>query len=365
MVIVAERNYGIDLLKSLSMAMVIALHVLNFGDWLYRFPTASHFGMVVWLIEIFSYCAVDCFVMITGYLYVRSRYRYSNLVTLWMQVLMFSAGIALLFQAMGWHDFTAKELLKYFLPVGYGKYWFFTSYTILFLFIPLLNAAIKSLSRRQLMIICLTLFAFISLYQSVLVRDSFTVGKGYSPWWFLVLYLFGATARLMEDRHVSVRRCLLIFIGLGLLTWVSRPVLAWIVDVPEGYFARVNMLCTYISPTITMMAFLLMMACAHLEVPRRLASALVFLSPLSFGVYLLHEHPLVRPVLARFSAALPSDNPLAFSLSVLFLVAVVFVCGIMVDYPRSLLFRALRISDRVESMERKVLSRVNWGAIPN
>lgn len=95
------RNYGIDCLKSISMLMVVILHVLGFGGWLSEYPATSVMGVVIWLPETFSYCAVDCFAIVTGYVYSSSRFRYSNLAGLWLRALYYSFGITLLWVLLG------------------------------------------------------------------------------------------------------------------------------------------------------------------------------------------------------------------------------------------------------------------------
>ena len=68
----AERNYGIDLLRLVSMYMVVILHVLAESGVL----SAQSLGTqsVAWLLETAAYSAVNCFGMNSGYVsYRRSR----------------------------------------------------------------------------------------------------------------------------------------------------------------------------------------------------------------------------------------------------------------------------------------------------
>ena len=75
--------------------------------------------------------------------------------------------------------------------------------------------------------------------------------------------------------------------------------------------------------------------------PAPIARAMSFCAPLSFGVYLLHAHPLVwshllsgrTAFLAQFSTPLCLAGALAVGLAI-------FAVGIGADYVRSLLFRA-------------------------
>jgi surface polysaccharide O-acyltransferase-like enzyme len=62
-----SRNFGIDLLRFLSMLSVVFLHVLGHGGILKSDLSPANFSMV-WFIEILAYPAVNCFVLISGYI---------------------------------------------------------------------------------------------------------------------------------------------------------------------------------------------------------------------------------------------------------------------------------------------------------
>ena len=59
------RNYGIDLLRILSMINIINLHI-NLHSGLLSAQIGNSKFKSVWRLEIFSYFAVDCFGLISG-----------------------------------------------------------------------------------------------------------------------------------------------------------------------------------------------------------------------------------------------------------------------------------------------------------
>ena len=64
-----SRNLGVDLLRSLSMLMVVVLHVLGQGGILAALEAAPARGgsfALCWLLELACSCAVDCFGLISG-----------------------------------------------------------------------------------------------------------------------------------------------------------------------------------------------------------------------------------------------------------------------------------------------------------
>ena len=61
-----KRNYGIDLLRSFSMCMVITLHFLGHGGVLQNVNNGANYG-IAWLMEAITYAAVDIFATISGF----------------------------------------------------------------------------------------------------------------------------------------------------------------------------------------------------------------------------------------------------------------------------------------------------------
>lgn len=88
----SKRNYGIDLLRIISMYLICIMHVF-YGSILYTVELKSTNYFLVWFLETTSYCATDCYALISGYVGVSSKYRYANIVYLWLQVEFHSLGI--------------------------------------------------------------------------------------------------------------------------------------------------------------------------------------------------------------------------------------------------------------------------------
>ena len=63
-----KRNYGIDLLRIILMYMVCMLHTLGQGGVLDACQIGTIEYKTYWFLEIFSYCAVDGFGIISGYM---------------------------------------------------------------------------------------------------------------------------------------------------------------------------------------------------------------------------------------------------------------------------------------------------------
>ena len=93
-----ERNYGIDFLRIISMFMIVILHILGNGGILASVQTGSVKYHLTWFMEIASYCAVNCYALISGYVGIYSKHKLSNIFYLWIQVIFYTLSITLLFK---------------------------------------------------------------------------------------------------------------------------------------------------------------------------------------------------------------------------------------------------------------------------
>lgn len=87
-----SRNYGIDALRIVAMMLVLVLHLLAATHVL---PLDNHDSAsyrVGWLLEIASYCGVNCYALITGYVCCDGTFKYERVVTLWFQVIFLYGG---------------------------------------------------------------------------------------------------------------------------------------------------------------------------------------------------------------------------------------------------------------------------------
>lgn len=142
-----KRNYGIDLLRIISMFMICVLHILGQGGVLGAVGYGTMQYRIAWLLEALTFGAVNCYGLISGYVGVNTTVKYCSIIRLWMQVFCYSVGITLFFMICGIH-LGRKELLKAALPVLNEQYWYFTGYFCMFFFTPFLNRMVKLLAKE-------------------------------------------------------------------------------------------------------------------------------------------------------------------------------------------------------------------------
>ena len=192
-----ERNYGVDLLRIVSMLLVAILHVLGQGGVISEAGKHTPFTVykAAWLLEIAAFCAVNCYAAISGYVGIKSKFKYSNIIHLWLSV-FFYTGLITLFFGIVYPDLVGKEqIFAAFFPVMKSQYWYFTAYFCMFFFTPLMNAAVNSLPRKQMRAIVVALVTIFSVLPIVFklnifgnaVGDVFWTSGGYNAVWLSVV----------------------------------------------------------------------------------------------------------------------------------------------------------------------------------
>lgn len=291
-----ERNYGLDLLRPVAMFMVVLLHVLGRGGILSAYGRDGSFLKyeLVWLLEIAAYGAVDCYALLSGYVGVNVRHKPSGLIMLTLQTVFYTVSITLGFLLFMPGSTSIGDLLKAFLPFGFHHYWYYTAYFCLFFFLPFLNKLLHSLSHKQLVALIGTIVLMFSLLPTLFLRDIFTAVGGYTPLWLALLYLLGGALRLLDvGKNTSPRRCFELWAFAIGLTWCSHILIGTITPHLFGETKGQMLLINYVSPTILFGACALVVGFARLQPGPRAKKVVGWLSPLAFGVYLIHTEPLI------------------------------------------------------------------------
>lgn len=358
-----ERNMGIDALRIFSMFLIVLLHSLKQGGILTHVESASAQDYLAWLLVVIAYCSVDCYALISGYVGAKSTWRFSRLVSLWLQVFFYSSLITAYFAVRMPQNVNLYIWFKSLLPIMSRQYWYVTCYFGLLVFIPFLNAGIRSLQGRPLRRLLMIGLALFSLLPCLLQGypfnfspdiDAFGMFNGYSLIWLLFLYLLGACLR--ECRITSVKTGIwvaLLFFSV-VLTWGSLFVLPKITLARFGEVRYTVILLNYTSPTILAAAVCFLALWAGHPPKSRVGCGLVsLLAPSSLSVYLIHTHPLLWEAYIRdYASPLAGAAPLAMVAGVLGCSALIYLLCTVIDFIRRLLFKLLRVDFLCRQMDR-------------
>lgn len=354
-----KRNLGVDLLRIVSMGMVLVLHLLLNSGALGAFAPFTLPYYTVWMMEILAYGAVDVFAMISGYVGAGRRVRYANLAYLWCTAVVLGLAVTLWFRFTRPLEYNVtpdsrfSPLIRALFPVFTCQYWFLNAYFLMFLFLPLINAGLEALSGRRLFAILGVLLLAVCGLNVAGYDDPLRVAHGYSAIWLLLLYVLGAAIRRSEALHRIPKSVLLIgYLFFSLVTFASR----WLLDLytfrTRGQIERDDYLVRYVSPTVVAAAVCLLLFFAKLRIGKAAGAAIGFFAPSAFSVYLIHEHPIFRAlIMQKYFTDLTQRSPLGLVCRVLMYAAVLFVFCAAVDLVRRGLFRLCRVKPLLQKAE--------------
>lgn len=337
-------NAGIDFLRIFAMFMIVVTHVLGKGG--VRDSVAGtvdvHF-LQTWIIQASVYVAVNCYALISGYVGFRSNFKYSKVANLWLQVAFYSIGITLFFLILG-KDIGSNDWLAAFFPVITGQYWYVTAYFGLMLTMPFFNIALPRMELSDLAKMIVTGFIVFSLLPVLLDTSvsEFSLSKGFSMTWLILLYIAGAFLARIDLKKYNKP---FILIGIYVLSIAATLILKYTVS-EKWYW--------YTSPTISLGALALFILFVNLKISPsgKLVSFIKFFAPATFGVYLVHLHPLVVKFAMRdFAENFVNQSPLVFPFAILGVSLLIFFGSILIEKVRIWLFKTLQVSQMTTKID--------------
>ena len=347
---VKERNLGIELLRIVSMFLIIVLHCLGLGGAGKCAPEHTVQNSILWFLTAACYGSANLYALTSGYVCIRATHRWERMIELWLQVFLYSVGIFAVDRIFGGSgDLSWRQIISLLLPVTSNRYWYFSAYFFLFAFLPFINPLLERLSKRQYQILLLLLFVFFCIggwLSDTLAAYAFSTAGGYSPMWLMALYCTGAYLRRFEIPlgRSGKRKALACFVVCTLLTWGSMHLINLATNLLLGREVQKRlMFYSYLSPTVVLGAVALFLFFSQVEV-RHGKKLLTTVSATTFGIYLIHVHP-------SFSARFLDHFFLRFSdISFVGLLTCILVYSVLlflfcgaVDFVRLQVFRLLNV----------------------
>ena len=348
-----KRNYGIDLLKIVSMFMVVILHIQgNGGVFSSAIPLTLN-DTVIWFIEILCVPAVNLFALTTGYLCIDKKYKYKNLISLWILVFFYNVSIGLLC-----NQFTLRSLISSMLPVLDAAYWYFSAYVGFMLFIPFINKFLNSLTKDEytkLIYLVLLVGCIISYGSNIIGEDFLVISCGYSAIWLLFLYIIGGYVKLFnfKIKNFSKKICFSLYILFSLITLLSRTI---ILKYPI-IIKNSRIFIEYNSIFIVASSFFLFLFFSKLKISDYFKKAIAFFSGLSFSVYLIHFHSSLKLIYLNGKFSFFAKMPVYQMVFMIFFTAfLIYVFCTVIDVFRYYLFKILRVDKFSEFVDNKIVS---------
>lgn len=289
----AERNSNIELLRIFAIMGVIVLHY-NYnwaGGALAYVPKGSLNFYLVHILEAVFICAVDLFVLISGYFLSESKRRSLwKPVELIVQVMLFSpithAVRAVVVEGV---MITADSVKRSLIPANY----FVILYSVVYIISPFLNVLFDNLIEKQKSEFIMWLVILFAIHPTILdvlnqISDLNWIGlssignkgslQGYSIVNFVLMYFIGAYLRSGNPPIVrwGTKKCILVFVScIIILTMWST------VDGMSGIAWE------YCNPVVILMAVLAFVLFSRIDLGKNIL--INKLAEGTFSVFLLHS----------------------------------------------------------------------------
>lgn len=344
-----ERNMGVELLRMISMLMVIVLHILGQGGILgeaAREPRQAGYA-AAYLLETCAYMATNCYALISGYAGADGHFRYARMLEtqarVWFYTILITAGFCIAVPGI----FSVSLVKNALFPVMTGQYWYYTAYFGLMLFMPALQCLTAHLTKEQFRNLIVSIILLFSVLPALFVSDIFQMSNGYSLWWLTALYLIGAYMKKYGIPFLKKN-------GYAFSLYILCVLITWGIWEAEACGAGIPLpnLLQYTSPTMLLAGMSLLSVFAGMRVPKRLQKAAGVCAPLSFSVYLIHAHPLVWTYLLEGRFASLADEPVYILLpAVIGAAAAVYAACTIIDAARAWFFRLCGVRKGCEKLE--------------
>ena len=357
------RSYGIHLLRIVSMFYVVMLHFIGRGGLSKSVSMGTAQYTVSWVLQIWTFCAVDIFALISGFVGYRDdprQVKLSRYLSLWSEVVVYCLALTAVFRLLRPDlGIVFRDFLQMLFPVTGKLYWYFTAYTGLFLLMPFLDRLMSALSRRSARKLFFLIVLAFSAY-AVVTSHRFNLANGYNVFWLTLLYLLGSCIKKCGiGRKLSPLGCV-----AGVILLVAVTYLWKIFGSKHSKFGVVitpDTLISYISPTILGCAVLHVILFDKLSFRGSAPKIIAFDASGSFAVYILNNQKWVWNSSLIENSFVPYANASPVLLAgALFGCSLCFLGGsVLIDWCRRMLFKAVKIDSLFQKIDTAVLKGID------
>lgn len=330
-----NRNTSIELLRIIIMLMIIGAHFATHGGFSFAGITIPKLWWNV--IEMGGNLSVVVFVMISGYFLINNDSLKMNVSKIFKLggVIVFYAIALLGLSTLIYPEYITKNnIINSFFPISNSLWWFASTYFILYLIHPFLNKLLLNLTKKQYqayIVFGLLIFSIIPNITLGSNQLSFLIE-------FIMYYSIAGYIRLFdlfEDKKSN--NWLIWFIVLSIikyLLYLLPRLINFNHDWIGAHFTYVynrNSIFTIIQTICLFMTFN-KLNIKYNPVINKIAST-------TFGVYLIHDSNLLRPIIWKdiFNVASYQNTALIIPYSIVVTI-IVFICCSVIDLIRQIVF---------------------------
>ncbi|WP_409022129.1 acyltransferase family protein [Dellaglioa sp. P0083] len=327
-----ERNSNIELLRIISMVMIVAHHLAIHSTWTFD-PGFSVNKFTIEVLSSLGKIGVNIYFMITGYYMIQShKSQTTKIKKIWLQVLFYSLTILCLFLLL--HQHVSMHFLIFSLfPVFSGLYWFATVYIIILLFLPFINNFLNSLSKEsflKLLLLSSVVFLFVPTFFIHNSAINITIIA-------LLAYSYGAFFQRFDLPTIILSKMNIIALFSVLAVTFSILLFEIISSKIIGLNGKEAILFTTPQSFVAMIFAVYIFNFFKQKKPFTL-KIINTMSATSFGVYLIHDNGLIREYLWNSLNLTQYLQSVLFIPLVFIIILTIYICCSLIDLCRNFIF---------------------------
>ena len=297
--------------------------------------------------------------LISSYFLIDKPFNFRRILKLWVQAVFYGVIIFLIAHIASPNEYPLKSLLPFFVPVLRSPWWFFTCYIGLVCLAPFLSKTANSLSESQYRTFFVILLLFgCTLTVGIPYGDIMGGNKGFSLIWFIVLFFIGGFFRKFANA-ISISKSRRLFLVFVLLAWafiVAKAIYryyclgqAFILEIPA--YNGIGALLSF--------PLFLWFRDKTFKTRHSFSSCLALFAPLSFGIYLIHDHPIIRNYLwhTAFDWSLLTNSPWMLPVMIAIVLIIYLLCAGL-EFCRIWIFKLTRLDYLIDRTSDSIYSRL-------
>ena len=344
-----ERNF--EVMRTLAMFFIVIYHSLTHGvGGEYGFSVDRPVTVINLafsdLLLVFSSISVNLYVMVSGYFLADLGFKLSRIVRTWLNACFYSCFITFLMMALSVVPFSVAGLGKSLFPISTDAYWFVTQYIGLLALSPFLALLVRQLTYRQFVwFLVVGALLCLSIIPDFPFGKRFYVTHGNSVWSFAFLFLIAGFVR-HHLQQLSMSKLLTIMMLLIIITMLCEV----LVGLQNAW---VNLFWFNYNGVPFILSVVVFIFFKQVKIPEsRIWNIMVKVAPYTFGIYLIHDHLLVREWLWHTTSLSSQCNCWCYPFVIIGLCILIFVACALIDAVRKYLFSIFKIDDYVVKVDQ-------------
>lgn len=346
-----SRDMNFELLRIVSMILIVSSHYVLHGGILDKLEPFSFNYIFIDFIRAAARISVNLYILITGYYMIKSKIKIKKLFNTWITIVFYSITMLAVSAIIAGKIPEIKKIIQALMPISSGIYWFATAYIALYIVTPFINKLLNKLTKKQYFILIAILFVFLVINKTIFNGNGYIDNRnGESFIWFVYLYMVAGYIRLHYNRKTNKKLCILISLITPFIIVTIRVLSMKYLKVSMDRFLDFSNILNFIS-TICLFLYFREIKMKNTSVNKIIGK----ISPLMFGIYLIHDNMYIKPYIWRkglgvYSYATSDNLVIHFILSV---ILVFCVCAI-IEYIRIKIFDLLKHTKISQKTDEKL-----------